>query len=731
VGKQGGKTVALNSATCTTVASIPYPIKVEGEPGKYLTSSYSDPKDVQYLKDLSQKIIGDAKTLDAAMARIGYWVRNHVSYELGAPTDAIGVIKARRAFCVGYGEVMTELLRAAGIPARTLTCYVPPGCGWGFNDSGGMHAFVEFYYPGKGWLCSDPQSTLDYVDPFHIIESAYVSTIASDNRNYVVDYQEEPKNWPAFKAMSRGRYPRPVIVLSVRTRDGSYIYNAERASFKVFKPAVFGSYQTVGDVRGFKATFYSNSIFSFMQSGGRYASIIITDPEFIAKRYTETISVASDSCLFVKDVNLTGPGKYMVEGDFYENPNVRRIVVRGENDAPVSEKTVTVTVNGTPYDISTCKNGLVHVLANGNVSALTVDGVTHALAFDKNLVCRVPGKRPDGDAVGAFIRERKIDQAAGTHLLAACYDIAGALSVNAFDGVYLCSRGMEPKRLRIEAPGIAQCGGMEIGRDYWLLFERGNRYIRKNVRFTANGIRVLDAKPLEETYTLLEGALSKYLPMKAFYEYYDGMKTIVYTANRGRVYLSLPEGEYLFSDNDKGTDVQRIRFDRRELKRVYSPESQTLDEFIAVSRMLHPAGTMIAGSVIADGAKAAGGSIMLFNEERRSTVTATVNASGHYLFSGVDPGARNRLIYSGGGLFAAKTVIPQKGLVTKAVIDTAHGKSSTLKTYTVRRETHGSRTFHYRSAGSRALFLLVPYAAKGRPDVVAVPLSNGDETRLC
>ncbi len=69
------------------------------------------------------------------------------------------------------------LLRAAGIPARVAHGYLPPGYEWGFSkeywgvkvNDGGFHAYLETYYPDAGWVFSDAEHSLNFVDPFHII----------------------------------------------------------------------------------------------------------------------------------------------------------------------------------------------------------------------------------------------------------------------------------------------------------------------------------------------------------------------------------------------------------------------------------------------------------------------------------------------------------------------------------------------------------------------------------
>jgi protocatechuate 3,4-dioxygenase beta subunit len=55
--------------------------------------------------------------------------------------------------------------------------YLPPGYEWGFSkeywgvkvNDGGYHAYIELFYPDKGWVFSDAEHSHNFVDPFHII----------------------------------------------------------------------------------------------------------------------------------------------------------------------------------------------------------------------------------------------------------------------------------------------------------------------------------------------------------------------------------------------------------------------------------------------------------------------------------------------------------------------------------------------------------------------------------
>ncbi|MEW6592903.1 MAG: transglutaminase-like domain-containing protein [Candidatus Hadarchaeota archaeon] len=71
--------------------------------------------------------------------------------------------------CSEYTDLSIAMARAAGIPARALY-------GWGYYEEENLrgHAWLEFYFPNKGWQPADPtwrETTGDYfsrLDPIHL-----------------------------------------------------------------------------------------------------------------------------------------------------------------------------------------------------------------------------------------------------------------------------------------------------------------------------------------------------------------------------------------------------------------------------------------------------------------------------------------------------------------------------------------------------------------------------------
>jgi hypothetical protein len=101
------------------------------------------------------------------MRRVEAWLRTNILYDLNAPVprrsqDAVDVMlfETKRGFCEHFASAEAVLLRALGVPARVATGLAGgeagsvPGTREFRGDS--AHAWVEVYFPGVGWVDSDP-----------------------------------------------------------------------------------------------------------------------------------------------------------------------------------------------------------------------------------------------------------------------------------------------------------------------------------------------------------------------------------------------------------------------------------------------------------------------------------------------------------------------------------------------------------------------------------------------
>ena len=115
---------------------------------------------------LSARLTTGAATRYDAMKRVEDHVRGAALYDLKSPVPAIGadavddfLFVSRRGFCEQFASAEVVLLRAAGIPARLATGFSSnePGDGqWRTLLNSDAHAWVEVWFPGVGWVASDP-----------------------------------------------------------------------------------------------------------------------------------------------------------------------------------------------------------------------------------------------------------------------------------------------------------------------------------------------------------------------------------------------------------------------------------------------------------------------------------------------------------------------------------------------------------------------------------------------
>lgn len=85
--------------------------------------------------------------------------------------DPAAVFASGRAYCVGFAELAVDILRRAGISARTVqgVLRTDPGAdGYEAAIGGAYHRWIEVYYPDRGYVFSDPCSSVNGVDARYI-----------------------------------------------------------------------------------------------------------------------------------------------------------------------------------------------------------------------------------------------------------------------------------------------------------------------------------------------------------------------------------------------------------------------------------------------------------------------------------------------------------------------------------------------------------------------------------
>ena len=100
------------------------------------------------------------------MLAIQRHLRDVARYRLDSPVPGPGrdavdhfLFDARSGFCEQFASAEVVLLRAAGIPARLVTGFsggAPSDPGRRSLRAADAHAWVEVWFPGRGWVSSDP-----------------------------------------------------------------------------------------------------------------------------------------------------------------------------------------------------------------------------------------------------------------------------------------------------------------------------------------------------------------------------------------------------------------------------------------------------------------------------------------------------------------------------------------------------------------------------------------------
>lgn len=110
-----------------------------------------------------------AKTQSEAVERIlvGLAAAVHYDPDRVRRQEPSAVFAERRANCVGLSELAVDLLRRAGISARTVQGVLRSEPGSASYDpaiGGAYHRWIEVHYPDRGYVFSDPSASVNGVD---------------------------------------------------------------------------------------------------------------------------------------------------------------------------------------------------------------------------------------------------------------------------------------------------------------------------------------------------------------------------------------------------------------------------------------------------------------------------------------------------------------------------------------------------------------------------------------
>ncbi len=124
--------------------------------------------------DLARQITAGATNRYDKVKAIERYLAASERYQLDSPVPAPGadavddfLFVSHRGFCEQYASAETVMLRAIGIPARLATGLAygsPDGNGHTVFRASDSHAWVEVYFPGVGWISSDPTAGATLAD---------------------------------------------------------------------------------------------------------------------------------------------------------------------------------------------------------------------------------------------------------------------------------------------------------------------------------------------------------------------------------------------------------------------------------------------------------------------------------------------------------------------------------------------------------------------------------------
>jgi transglutaminase-like putative cysteine protease len=121
----------------------------------------------------ARSLAGDAASQAEAVERILSGMASYLRYDPDRKRrqDPGSVFASRRGHCVGFSELAVDLLRRVGIPARTVQGILrtkPGSDGYEARIGGVYHRWIEVYYPDRGFVFSDPFSSINAVDSRYV-----------------------------------------------------------------------------------------------------------------------------------------------------------------------------------------------------------------------------------------------------------------------------------------------------------------------------------------------------------------------------------------------------------------------------------------------------------------------------------------------------------------------------------------------------------------------------------
>ncbi|WP_424357069.1 transglutaminase domain-containing protein [Methanocella sp. MCL-LM] len=187
-GFKGDKTITITTEFDVTSTgnpapetfSDPFPVSASGM-GQYLQSTDLAQSSNGDIKNKARELTSGATTEAEAVDRIINFVRMKIPNQASPESkDAVWSLNHDYGTCVNRANLALALLRAENIPARYVNGVVSDEqikAPFSFSGTSGyatfrwgkeLHAWIEVYYPQKGWVAYDPWMNKGFIDHRHV-----------------------------------------------------------------------------------------------------------------------------------------------------------------------------------------------------------------------------------------------------------------------------------------------------------------------------------------------------------------------------------------------------------------------------------------------------------------------------------------------------------------------------------------------------------------------------------
>lgn len=163
-GPDGSLELSVRVSGAPLESRAPFPTGTPRDP-----SLPAAPERDAFARALAAGSATEAQAVERILAGIASTVR--YDGDRDRRQDPSSVYASRRAHCVGFSELAVDLLRRIGISSRTVQGILrrnPGSDGYEERIGGVYHRWIEIYYADRGFVFSDPSSSINGVDARYI-----------------------------------------------------------------------------------------------------------------------------------------------------------------------------------------------------------------------------------------------------------------------------------------------------------------------------------------------------------------------------------------------------------------------------------------------------------------------------------------------------------------------------------------------------------------------------------